>query len=133
MFTEKEIAYLQSQPLARLATVSVGLQPDAVPVGFEFDGQYFYVGGHNAAVTRKYQNVRDGNSKVALVVDDLISVNPWQPRGLRAYGTAEIVEHSGRFGQGPHLRIRPTISWSWNIEPSEPGQAGSAPRRTVHI
>jgi hypothetical protein len=40
MFTEKEIAYLQSQPLARLATVSVDLQPDAVPVGFEFDGQW---------------------------------------------------------------------------------------------
>lgn len=49
---------LRSQPLARLATVSVDLQPDAVPVGFEFDGQYFYVGGHNVAVTRKYQNVR---------------------------------------------------------------------------
>jgi len=39
MFTEKEIAYLQSQLLARLATVSTTLQPDVAPVGFKFDGE----------------------------------------------------------------------------------------------
>ena len=44
-FTEDEVAYLKSQPLARLATVDADGQPDVVPVGFEFDGTYFYVGG----------------------------------------------------------------------------------------
>ena len=38
MFTDKEIAYIKSQPLARLATVAQDLQPDASPVGFDFDG-----------------------------------------------------------------------------------------------
>jgi len=34
MFTEKEIAYIKSQPLARLATVGKDGQPDNVAVGF---------------------------------------------------------------------------------------------------
>ncbi len=32
-FTDAEIAYLRSQPLARIATVSPDGQPDASPVG----------------------------------------------------------------------------------------------------
>jgi pyridoxamine 5'-phosphate oxidase family protein len=126
MFTEKEIAYLRSQPLARLATVSKNGQPDASPVGFEFDGQYFYVGGHNLTETRKFKNVQAGDTKVALVVDNLISTNPWRPVGIRIYGMAEIVQRQGRFGEGSYLRITPLTSWSWNIEPT-PGM-----RKTFH-
>jgi pyridoxamine 5'-phosphate oxidase family protein len=37
MFSDKEIAYLQSQRLARIATVSKERQPDVAPVGFDFD------------------------------------------------------------------------------------------------
>jgi PPOX class F420-dependent enzyme/OxyR family protein len=73
MFTEKEIAYLKSQPLARIATVSLDAQPDVAPVGFEFDGRCLYVGRHNVTGTRKYSNVQRGSTKVALVVDDLVS------------------------------------------------------------
>ena len=116
MFTGREIAYLRSQPLARLATVAPDGQPDAAAVGFEFDGEYFYVGGHNPAKTRKYNNVRAGNHKVALIVDDLESINPWRPRGIRIYGKAEFVERVGMFGPGVYMRITPTTSWSWAIE-----------------
>ena len=63
MFTEKETAYLKSQRLARIGTVSTDLQPDVSPVGFEFDGAYFYVGGMNNQATRKYKNVASGNSR----------------------------------------------------------------------
>jgi pyridoxamine 5'-phosphate oxidase family protein len=70
MFTEKETAYLKSQRLARIGTVSADLQPDVSPVGYEFDGEYFYIGGMNNKATRKYKNVADGNSRVALVIDD---------------------------------------------------------------
>jgi pyridoxamine 5'-phosphate oxidase family protein len=63
-FTEEEIAYLRSQRLARIATVAADGQPDAVPVGFEFDGTYFYVGGLDLVKTRKFRNVRAGNTKV---------------------------------------------------------------------
>jgi pyridoxamine 5'-phosphate oxidase family protein len=130
MFTEQESAYLKSQPLARIATVSLDAQPDVAPVGFEFDGRYVYVGGHTLTETRKYKNVQHGSTKVALVVDDLVSVNPWNPRGIRIYGIAEPVEHKGRFGPGVYLRIKPRVSWSWNIEPASEG--GFAVHKIVH-
>src|SRR5438067_137814 len=108
-FTEDEISYLRSQPLARLATVAPDGQPDAAAVGFEFDGTYFYVGGVNPENTRKFRNVRAGNEKVALVVDDLVSTDPWTPRFMRIYGMAELVQREGRFGPRSYLRITPTI------------------------
>ncbi len=86
MFSDKEVAYLRSQRLARIATVSQRLQPDVVPVGFEFDGMYFYIGGLHNPATTKYQNVAHGNTKVALVIDDLESIDPWRPRQIKIYG-----------------------------------------------
>ncbi|HXG67084.1 MAG TPA: PPOX class F420-dependent oxidoreductase, partial [Blastocatellia bacterium] len=71
MFSEQEIAYLKSQRLARIATVSKAMQPDVAPVGFEFDGEHFYIGGLQQTKTLKYKNVFNGNTKVALVVDDM--------------------------------------------------------------
>jgi pyridoxamine 5'-phosphate oxidase family protein len=43
MVSGQELQYLTSQCLARIATVSTQLQPDVAPIGFEFDGQYFYI------------------------------------------------------------------------------------------
>ena len=116
MFTEKELAYIHSQPLARLATVADDTQPDAAAVGFQYDGIHFYIGGHNLPASRKYKNIQNGNVKVALLIDDLASIEPWSPRGIRIYGTAEPVERVGRFGPGAYLRITPLVSWSFNIE-----------------
>ncbi|MEX0761289.1 MAG: PPOX class F420-dependent oxidoreductase [Dehalococcoidia bacterium] len=129
MFTENERSYLESARLARISTVSTDGQPDVTPVGFEFDGQNFYVGGFNNTRTRKYRNVQDGNDKVALVIDDLASVDPWQPRGVRVYGTAELVDREGYAGAGSYLKITPTVSWSWSIETS--GTPGGT-KKTVH-
>ena len=132
-FTDEEVAYLRSQRLARLATVSPDGQPDVVPVGFEFDGTHVYVGGLDPARTRKFRNVRAGSTRVALVVDDLPSVRPWSPRYLRIYGTAELVERRGQFGKAPYMRITPTISWSFNLEGrSFTHDRKVVPRRTVH-
>ena len=115
-FTDAEAAYLRSQRLARIATVSPDGQPDVVPVGFEFDGTHLYVGGMDPARTRKFLNVQAGNRKVAIVIDDLVSARPWTPRYLRVYGTAELVEREGQFGAAPYMRITPSISWSFNLE-----------------
>jgi pyridoxamine 5'-phosphate oxidase family protein len=61
--------------------------------------------------------VRAGTTKVALVIDDLVSVNPWTVRGLRIYGNAElVVRQQGQFGPGHYMRITPTVSWSWNLD-----------------
>jgi pyridoxamine 5'-phosphate oxidase family protein len=94
----------------------------------EADGTLL-IGGRDVTNTRKWRNVAAGNEKVAFVVDDLESVRPWRPRGIRIYGTAEPVETEGQFGPGRYLRITPTISWSWGLR-REGGR--SAPRRTVH-
>ena len=77
-----------------------------------------------------FLNVKAGQAKVALVVDDLVSTDPWTPRGLRVYGTAELIEREGMFGPGAYMRITPEISWSWNLA-GQPYGSGSGPRRTV--
>ena len=107
MFSDKQIQYIKSQLLARIATVSTHLQPDVAPVGYEFDGQHFYIGGLQQEKTNKYKNVANGNSKVALVIDDLESVNPWKPRGIKIHGSAEIVERQGQLGTAPYLKVTP--------------------------
>jgi pyridoxamine 5'-phosphate oxidase family protein len=137
-FTDAEVAYLRSQPLGRLATVSEDGQPDVAPVGYDFDGTYLYVSGHGDTLkTRKFRNVLGGNARVALVVDDLVSTSPWTPRFLRIYGTADLVKRDGYVGPGTYLRITPTISWSWNLAGRPFAEATGdepAPRltRTVH-
>lgn len=115
-FSEEETAYLRSQRLARIATVAADGQPDVVPVGYEFDGRYLYVGGIDPARTRKFRNVRAGHTQVAIVIDDLVSADPWTPRYLRIYGHAELTERQGQFGPGGYLRITPTLSWSFNLD-----------------
>ena len=108
MFTEKEKAYINSQPLARLATVSKSNQPDVAPVGFRFDGEKFVITGFDITRTFKYKNVKAGNQLVSLVIDDLASVQPWVARGIKIHGTAEIVESGGR----ALLIVHPLRLWS---------------------
>jgi hypothetical protein len=72
MFSEKEAEYLKSQRIARIATAASvsskeegengSLQPDVVPVGFDFDGEYLYVGGMNILKSTKYKNVLKNKS-----------------------------------------------------------------------
>jgi PPOX class F420-dependent enzyme/OxyR family protein len=82
MLTPEERDYLQTQRLARLATVAPDGQPTIDAVGFTFEGGRFYIGGHNLPGTRKYRTVDAGNRRVALIIDDLASVQPWTPRGI---------------------------------------------------
>jgi len=108
MFSEKESAYLKTQQLARIATVSKDSQPDVAPVGFDFDGVYFYVGGLALSRTLKYQNVQV-NLKVSLVIDDLETVDPVQPRGIKIHGIADITTREGYVGSGSYIRIKPEV------------------------
>lgn len=116
MFSDKEIEYIKSQRIARIATVSTEQQPDVAPVGFEFDGQYFYIGGMQQEKTNKYRNVVGGNTRVALVIDDMESLNPPMPRGLKIHGIAEIEQRQGPIGAGRYLKVSPQKYWSWGIE-----------------
>jgi pyridoxamine 5'-phosphate oxidase family protein len=134
-FTDEEMAYLRSQPIARLATLGSDEQPDVVPLSFEFDGKFFWVGGSGRTVldTRKFRNVQTGNERVALVVDDMVSFDPFIVRSIRVYGRAEApFERVGMVGPGIYMRITPTISWSWNMAGEPVGSTWYEPRRTVH-
>src|SRR5215212_7479152 len=96
MFTEKERAYLGSQRLARLATVSPAGQPDADIVGFKFDGEDILIGSYeNLAGSRKYKNVAAGSDRVSLIVDSLASVDPMDPVAVNIHGTAAIEHRNG--------------------------------------
>ena len=95
------------------------------PVGFEYDGKFFWIGSHDQSIffrTQRYRNIKAGNNRVSLVVDDLKSVDPWRPRGLKVSGTAEMSDHDGIFGKGKYLRITPRVSVSWGIEKPKKGQ-----------
>jgi pyridoxamine 5'-phosphate oxidase family protein len=134
-FSDREIAYFQSQPLARLATVNADGQPDVVPVAFELDLPYIWVGGvgPDVANTRKLRNIGAGRSKVSLLVDDLVSLEPFIARALRVYGEAEpAVERVGMMGPGMYSRITPTVSWSWNLAGEPAGDRWYPANRTVH-
>jgi pyridoxamine 5'-phosphate oxidase family protein len=138
MFPDNEIEYLKSQRLARLSTVSSRGQPDVVPVGFEFDGKYFWFGSGTQEIffrTVRYRNVLHGSAKGAIVIDDLESVDPWRPRSIKVYGTLEIVDHNGKTDPGKYLRMTPKVSWSAGIKNSFQGyqaKPGEWRTKTIH-
>ena len=118
-FTEAEVAYLASQRLGRLATA----QPDGTlqvsPVGFHYDPATgtIDVRGFNMAASRKFRNVAD-NGRVAFVVDDVASVQPWRVRCLEIRGRAEAIEVPGGTADdvdGSIIRIHPQRVISFGI------------------
>jgi pyridoxamine 5'-phosphate oxidase family protein len=113
-FSEKESRYLKEQRLGRIATVSPDTQPHVVPVAFEFDGSHFYFGGWNLEKSLKFRNIRQ-NNKVAFVVDDLISVDPWRVSGVEIKGIAEITKRNGN----EYVKITPLRKSSWGLEAKE--------------
>jgi pyridoxamine 5'-phosphate oxidase family protein len=134
-FSHSETAFLRSQPLARLATVAADGQPDVVPVACEFDGSHFWIGGPGESVlaTRKFRNVAAGNDRVALVFDDLPSLEPFVARGVRVYGRADgPIERTGMMGPGRFLRVTPVVSWTWNLAGEPVGDTWYEATRTEH-
>ena len=124
--TEAERAYLQSQPLARLATVDGAGAPQNNPVGAFLDEETgdIIIGGHAMGASRKFRNVQR-NGQVALVVDDLVSRDPWTVRGLEIRGTAvalEDVDPPVPFMSREVIRITPTWVTSWGVDPGAPGR-----------
>jgi pyridoxamine 5'-phosphate oxidase family protein len=133
VFTPAEIAYLRKQRLGRLATVDANGQPHVVPVGFRYNAALDAIefGGHGGFARRKkYRDILH-NPRVAFVVDDLASVNPWTVQGIEIRGRAEIVPTGGtELGPGfdPEMvRIRPKRIISWGID----GSAFQANARSV--
>ena len=115
MFSEKEVEYIKSQQLARIGTATTNGVPDVAAVGFDFDGKYFYVGGLHLTKSHKYKNVTK-NPQVSLVIDDLKSVDPWRPRMVKIFGTADLVTRTGYLGQATYIRINPQRKTAWGLD-----------------
>ena len=118
LFLEKEVQYIKSQRLARIGTASTDGVPDVAAVGFDFDGKYFYVGGIHLAKTNKYKNVTK-NPQVSLVIDDLKSIEPWRPRMVKIFGTADIVTRNGYLGEASYIRLDPQRKTTWGLDLQE--------------
>ena len=115
-FTSAERAYLDAQPLMRFATASPEGKPDVAPVVFSLDGDDIVTAGFDIAHTVRYKNVL-ANPRATVVVDDLASVDPWSPRGVKVVGTVVVEDHAG----APRFRIAPHIVISWGVNDTTPG------------
>jgi pyridoxamine 5'-phosphate oxidase family protein len=114
------IEYLASQPLGRLATAGADNKPHVVPTSFGYNADLgtVDVGGHHVATTKKYRDVL-ANGWAAIVVDDLVSTDPWAPRMLEIRGRAEAIPTGGaHLGPGfgdAFIRIYPAKINSYGI------------------
>jgi pyridoxamine 5'-phosphate oxidase family protein len=113
-FTQAERAYLNGERrLARIATVGKDGTPHVVPVGrwsHNADLDAIEIGGHDLERTKKYRDVgRTG--RAAIVIDDIVSTDPFRPRGLEVRGRTEAIREPE-----PLIRIHPERIVSWGIE-----------------
>lgn len=135
IFTDKEIVYLQSQRLARFATVRPDGTPQIAPVGFRYDAEQdvIYIGGQSLSRSKKFRNILT-NPHIALVIDDVVP--PWQPRGVEIRGIADPVEQGGNALFGTNypvdeamIRLTPVRIIGWGLDP----EAGWLHARQVEL
>lgn len=120
-FTTAELRYLESQPLGRLATVAPDGTVQNNPVGVFVNAELgtIDIGGHGMGGTKKFRNIRSGSDKVALVVDDLVSTDPWIVRCLEIRGHAEALTDQPPPMPGfsrELIRVHPDVVFSYGIE-----------------
>ena len=119
--TASQIEYLASQLLGRLATTGADHKPHVAPTSFRYNAELGTVdlGGHRVESTKKCRDVR-ANGWAAIVVDDLPSIDPWQPRMIEIRGRAETIPTGGAhlgpgFGE-VFIRIYPEKINSFGID-----------------
>ena len=102
-FKPHEIAFLNRADLGRLATVQRNGTPQNSPVGFSYNADLgtIDIAGFHMSASQKWRNIAH-HPKVAFVVDDIASRDPWRVRCLEIRGTAAQV------GQGDSALIRIT-------------------------
>jgi len=119
-FTPEERAWLASQRLGRLATVSrAGVVGNAPVTFFVRADDTIDIGGMHMGDTKKFRNVRDG-SRVAFVVDVVDTSDGWHPIYFEIRGTAEALSDVEPPGDGfsrEVIRIHPDWTKSFNLPP----------------
>jgi len=100
------------------------VQPDETlqisPVGFHYNAETatIDIGGYDMAASRKFRNVAD-NGRVAFVVDDIISSDPWRVRCLEIRGHAEAIDTPANAAvelDGEIIRVHPKRIISFGID-----------------
>ncbi len=134
VFTEKELEYMATQRLGRLATLTKEGAPHISPVGFRYNPELdtIDIGGRDLPGTAKWREVKR-DDRVSFVIDDVQP--PWKPRSIEIRGHAEAVEADGRemnsnFGPGL-IRIKPTRIVALGIDTAVYGAPNS--RNAEHV
>jgi pyridoxamine 5'-phosphate oxidase family protein len=121
VFSEAEIAYLQSKTMGRLATIGPDGMPHLVPLTYRFnaDEDAIDIGGVDFGTSKKWRDMLQ-NPQVAFLVDD---ASPAGAHALEIRGEAEAHLSGGelinpRFPsfKPEFVRIRPRRIVSWGIE-----------------
>jgi pyridoxamine 5'-phosphate oxidase family protein len=123
-----EIEFLRQADLGRLATIQRNGTPQNSPVGFTYNEQLgtIDIGGYQMSKSQKYRNIAHDN-KVAFVVDDIASRDPWRVRCLEIRGTAEqarVTRPSDDHRDTAIIRVTPRriISFGIDDQDTEPHQ-----------
>jgi len=105
--TPEQTEYLVSQLLGRLATAGADRKPHLVPTSFRYNPDLgtIDVGGHRMEDTKKYRDVQS-NGWAAIVIDDMLSIDPWRPRMLEIRGRAEAIASGGE-------HLGPGFDWTF--------------------
>ena len=126
-FKPHEIEYLRAAALGRLATIQPDGTPQVSPVGFTYNEELgtIDIAGYRMSRSQKFRNIAT-NVRVAFVVDDIASRNPWRVRCLEIRGTAQRAEAgAGRRGDAGDaldaaiIRITPRRIISFGIDDTD--------------
>jgi pyridoxamine 5'-phosphate oxidase family protein len=121
VFTAAELEYMRGgSQLGRIATVGADGTPHVVPVGWIYNAarDTIDVGGRELQRTKKFRDVARAG-RVAIVIDDVESADPWRPRGIEVRGRGEAIPLPT-----PLIRVHPERIVTW-------GLAGGRSARTV--
>jgi pyridoxamine 5'-phosphate oxidase family protein len=124
LFTDKELAYLETQRIGRLATVQANGTVQVNPVSFFYNAKLdtIDIGGASMSSSQKFRNVQ-ANGKVALVADDMPSLQPLRIRCLEIRGVGAALPDpadSAFHHPGPIIRIYPRRIISFGVDPGNP-------------
>lgn len=118
--TATQIDYLAGQRIGRIATAGADGKPHVVPTSFRYNAELgtVDVGGMHVATTKKYRDVQ-ANPWAAIVIDDVVTTDPFTPRMLEIRGRAEALPDGGAelgpgFG-GAFIRVYPAKVNSFGI------------------
>jgi pyridoxamine 5'-phosphate oxidase family protein len=119
--TAAQIDYLAQHRLARIATAGADGKPHVVPTSFRYNPELgtVDVGGMHVATTKKFRDVQV-NPWAAIVIDDVVTTDPFTPRMLEIRGRAEAIadggDHLGPGFGGAFIRVHPAKVNSFGID-----------------